>query len=119
METLKNTYYVDISNGEILEQPIDGSPNFRIQADEEELAELKMWFTENYNDDMKTFARSHVPYVEPSKDSQNDKYESSLQKIYSMIYKLGDDEARSFIKQQGILDLEFQETREDIDKLKQ
>ncbi|MBM7691201.1 hypothetical protein JOC77_000606 [Peribacillus deserti] len=119
METTKQTYFVDVSNGEILEAPIDGSPNFRIYANAEELAELRMWFTQNYDDDMKTFVRSHVPYVEPSKASQNEKYESSLKHIYSIIYQLGDEEARRFIEQQQILNLDFQGPNDDVEKLKQ
>ncbi|PLT30569.1 hydrolase [Peribacillus deserti] len=119
METTKQTYFVDISSGEILEAPIDGSPNFRIFANEEDLAELQMWFTQNYDDDMKTFVRSHIPYVEPHIASQNDKYESSLKHIYSIIYRLGDEEARSFIEQQKILDLDFQAPNEDVQKLKE
>ncbi|WP_051348578.1 hypothetical protein [Peribacillus kribbensis] len=119
MKEDKQSYYVDIANGEVLQERIDGSPNFRIYANEEELADLRGWFRANYNDDLKTFSRSHVPFLEPSKDSQNDKYEHSMNEIYKMIYDLGDEEARNFIEEQNLLISYNENDRDDIERMKE
>ena len=104
MEQDKRVYYVDLNSGDVLENPIESSPSFRIKANYEELNQLKKCFNELYSADLETFERAHIPYLEYHHDPENHHYDASLKKIYAAIYELGDEEAKRSIEQIGILD---------------
>ncbi|MBW3111319.1 MULTISPECIES: hydrolase [Bacillaceae] len=119
MET-KQIYYVDISSGDILQDPNQSaSPSFRISATPTEVNELKMLFNDNYDDDMSTMRRAQVPFRQYHNSPEDDRYDQSMKDIYSKIYLLGDEEARRHIVNIGVLE-RTRETplREDIKNLK-
>lgn len=107
MEQPKKTYYVSLESGEISQVKSASSWEYKIEATDEEILQLRQLFNENYSNEIGTFLRAHVPFVEYHNDSSNDKYDQNMLKAYKMIYDLGDDEAKSFIRSQNIIaDLE-------------
>lgn len=107
MEQQKKTYYVSLESGEISQVKSASSWEYKIEATDEEILQLRQLFNENYSNEIGTFLRAHVPFVEYHNDSSNDKYDQNMLKAYKMIYDLGDDEAKSFIRSQNIIaDLE-------------
>ncbi|WP_082347168.1 hydrolase [Bacillus sp. FJAT-18017] len=103
MDGQKKTYYVSIANGEISQSATSSPWNFKIEATDEEITTLREYFDENYTHELGNFVRAHIPYVEYHHDKDNDAYDIGMQKIYSMIYDLGDKQARNHIESMGIL----------------
>ncbi|GLB59459.1 hydrolase [Cytobacillus sp. NCCP-133] len=104
MEQIKKTYYIDIENTQVYSEPVeDADWQFKIFATDEELAQLNHCINENYDSDLKTFTRAHVPFLEYHKESKNDEYDETMAGIYRLIYDLGDEEARRHIEGMGIL----------------
>ncbi|SFJ32009.1 MULTISPECIES: hydrolase [unclassified Bacillus (in: firmicutes)] len=100
----KKTYYISVANGEISQAKTANTYSFTIEATDEEILRLREYFDNAYREDLGTFVRSHVPFVEYHHDSNNDRYDEQLQKAYRMIYELGDNEAKELIAQMGIID---------------
>lgn len=98
----KKTYYVDLTSESILTEPLD-SPSFVIHATEQEVNVLRAIFEKKYEADLETFVRSHIPYLEYHHDPENDHYDASQKIIYSIIYLLGNEEAKQHIEQMGVL----------------
>ncbi|MGG4509723.1 hypothetical protein B5V89_13745 [Heyndrickxia sporothermodurans] len=103
MESNSRTYYIDITNGEILDTPIETNQQFKIIANHKELTQLKELFKKLYAADLETYARAHIPFLEYHHDSENHKYDQILTEVYQMIYQLGNEEARQYIIKNGIL----------------
>lgn len=100
----RTTYYVSIGNGEISQVKTASTYSFAIQATEEEIIKLREIFDGAYVEDMHSFWRSHVPFLEYHHDRPNDEYDERLQQAYKMIYELGDHETKELIAQMGIID---------------
>lgn len=119
MNSEKQAYFVDLVSGDILEKPlIEENPNFRIYATEEELADLKLQLEKSHTADLQAHIRSLIPYVPYHKDKPNDQYDTSLKHIYAIIYQYGDEEAKRFIDEIGILEDNKFEGDEEIKKMK-
>lgn len=103
MDTSKKTYFVSVGSGEISQLRTASPWDYKIYATDEEVIKLREYFEQNYSTDLQGFFRAHVPYVEYHYDPQNDAYDDTMQKIYALIYKLGDEDARCHIKSQGII----------------
>ncbi|MBT2754364.1 hydrolase [Mesobacillus foraminis] len=99
----KKTYYIDVGRGEISQSATASSWNFKVDANDEEITMLREEFDQNYSTDWQNFFRAHVPYVQYHYDRENDAQDQSLLRIYEMIHKLGDQEAKSHIESMGIL----------------
>lgn len=99
----KKTYYISVEAGEISQVKSAADWEYKIEATDDEIIKLRELFDENYANDVEGFLRAHVPFVEYHNDSSNDKYDENMQKVFKMIYELGDEEAREFIKTQGII----------------
>ncbi|MFD3448707.1 hypothetical protein ACFDTO_29430 [Microbacteriaceae bacterium 4G12] len=99
----KRTYYISIARGEISQVKSANTYSFAIQATDEEIIKLREIFDQAYEADMRSFWRSHVPFLEYHHDPQNDAYDERLQEAYKMIYELGDHEAQELIAQMGII----------------
>lgn len=103
MDGNKKTYYIGLANGEISQSATDSTWNFKIEANDDEIIALREYFDQNYSTDWQNFYRAHVPFVEYHNDSGNDAYDKTIKKIYSLIYQLGDEEARNHIERMGLL----------------
>lgn len=103
MAVHRKTYYIWIPNGEIFQDRESSPWNFRIEATDDEIMKLREYFNHNYYVDEENFYRAHVPYLEYHYDRENDEYDRTLQKIYQMIYQLGDEDAKQHIDSMGIL----------------
>lgn len=104
MDQQKRTYYISIGAGEIMSTPSASPWEFKIQANDDEITRLREIFDSSQDNSIDDFLRAHVPYVEYSHDPTNDQYDQNLIRIFSMIYKLGDQEAQQHIESMGILD---------------
>jgi hypothetical protein len=100
---LKKIYYISLGNGEISQISTASSWNYKIEASEDEIVQLREYFDQIYSSDWQGFFRAHVPYVEYHHDPTNDAYDETMAKVFELIYKLGDDEAKQHISQQGFL----------------
>ncbi|MCA1057299.1 hypothetical protein LCM10_20355 [Rossellomorea aquimaris] len=116
----KDTYYVDISSGDVVPHAEEArSVSFQIKATPEEVSKLKALFQANDEDDMSTFNRAQIPFRQYHNDPENTRYDHSMQKIYSMIHQLGTLETRRNIEEMGVLNPTHQSnSRKDIENLK-
>jgi hypothetical protein len=110
MDTLSHTYYVNLVSGKVLPEPSEEETHFKVIGTEDEINNLRRAFSQSYSDDLKTYARAHVPYKEYHKDNENVEYDNTMVNIYREIYKLGDEEAKRHIAAMGILNEEDNET---------
>ncbi|MDG4656435.1 hydrolase [Ectobacillus antri] len=100
----KQTYYISVGEGSISRSKTANTYSFEIQATDEEIIRLRQLFDSAYVEDIRSFWRSHIPFLEYHHDHANDKYDARLQEAYRMIYELGDGEAKELIAQMGIID---------------
>ncbi len=103
MDQEKKNYYIDVGTGEISRSVSSSTWSYKIQATDEEITELRELFERNYSTEWKNFLRAHVPYLEYHHDRDNDDYDQTIQQVYEMIYKLGDQEAKNHIQSMNIL----------------
>ncbi|WP_100331910.1 hydrolase [Bacillus xiapuensis] len=99
MQEEKKAYYIQIANGEIMRSATASPWNFKIYATDEEITALRELFDANYSKEWEGFFRAHVPYVQYHYDRPNDRYDKNLDKVYQMIYELGDEEAQAHIRE--------------------
>ncbi|MFS0644301.1 hydrolase [Siminovitchia sp. 179-K 8D1 HS] len=104
MNEAKKTYYISVGTGEIMRTPKASPWQFKIKATDDEITEMREVFQTMQDNSIGDFFRAHVPFVEYSHDPTNDVHDENLHKIYSMIYELGDQEAKQHIQNLGILD---------------
>lgn len=103
MSQEKRTYYINIGSGEISQSATASTWNYRIEATDDEIYQLRSFFEDNYNTEWANFFRAHVPFLEYHHDKENDAYDETMVHVYSLIHKLGDDEAKKHIESMGIL----------------
>ncbi|NRD76233.1 hydrolase [Bacillus sp. BRMEA1] len=103
MAEQKKTYYIDVGTGHITKSATDSTWSFKIQATDEEITDLRELFDQNYSTEWQNFIRSHVPFLEYHYDKENDAYDRTIQQVYGMLYKLGDEEAKRHIESMNIL----------------
>lgn len=103
MSEQKKTYYIDIGTGEISQNATSSTWSYQILANDEEITQLRELFDQNYSTEWKNFFRAHTPYVQYHYDRENDDYDNTMQQIYGMIHKLGDEEAKKHIESMNIL----------------
>ncbi|WP_246941432.1 hydrolase [Bacillus pinisoli] len=101
---MKKTYYISLANGEISQIRTASPWNYKIEATEDEIVQLREYFDQIYSTDWQGFYRAHTPYIEYHHDPTNDAYDATMQKVYQFIYQLGDQETKKFIEDQGFLD---------------
>ncbi len=99
----RKPYYIDVGTGEISLSAASSTWSFKIHATDEEITELRELFDSNYSTEWQNFFRAHVPYVQYHYDRENDQYDQTLVKVYELIYRLGDEEAKNHIKSMNIL----------------
>ncbi|MCM3725489.1 hydrolase [Neobacillus cucumis] len=103
MDEQKKTYYIDVGTGQILSNASSSTWSYKIEATDDEITQLRELFNQNYSTEWKNFFRAHVPFVQYHYDRENDSYDSTIQEVYGMLYKLGDQEAKNHIQSMNIL----------------
>ena len=98
----KQTYYVNVQSKEISKVKVGNNAIFTIIASDEDVMLLRKKFDVIDTTEMDNFFRAHVPIVPYHEDKSNDKYDQTLREIFQMIYQLGDEETKSFIKQEKL-----------------
>ena len=63
MDDQKKTYYIDVGHGQISQSSTASTWSFKIQANDEEITQLRELFDQNYSIEWQNFFRAHVPYV--------------------------------------------------------
>ncbi len=99
----KHTYYVSIANGEISQVETASPWDYKIEATDDEIIQLREYFEQIYSSDWQGFFRAHVPYVQYHHDPQNDAVDETMKQVYKMLYELGDEDAREHIKSIGLI----------------
>jgi len=100
----KRTYYVSVGSGEIVEDPTVTPWDFQVEANEEEIMKLGELLDQASRENMDVVYRITHP-IEGGKirhDLQD--YDETLQRIYRMIYDLGNDEAKQFIQNMNVIE---------------
>ena len=100
---MKKTYYIAIASGEISQSATSSPWDFKIEASQNEIQELRLYFDKIDSTGWKNFFRAHIPFLEYHHDKENDEYDEILIQIYNKVYQLGDQEARNTIEEMGIL----------------
>src|SRR5690625_140512 len=99
----KKKYYVNLQSREISQIKHQNNDAFTINATEDEVRILRKKLDNVHGAEVDTFWRAHVPIMPYHNDPSNDRYDQSLAESLEMIYHLGDEQARSFIEESGLL----------------
>ena len=100
----KQTYYVSVASGDILNDKTDSPYEFEIEANEDDIKRLQDLFNHKDKADWGTFVLSHIPIVPYHKlDKENDDYDANMYAIYKLIYELGTPETKREMERQGIV----------------
>ena len=100
----KKTYYIEIASGMITQSAVDSTWNFKIEATDEEIRQLREYFDGTASSEIGNFIRAHIPFREYHNDPENDIYDDNLKSIYQLIHKLGDNDAKQHIESMGFID---------------
>jgi len=103
MQESKKTYFIDIGSGEISQSSSSSTWNYKIEATDEEITQLREEFNYNYNMGIQNFLRAHIPFDEYHNDKENHAQDGSMIRIFEMLYQLGDNETKNHIESMGIL----------------
>lgn len=103
MENSKKTYYISVGNRQISQLSTVSPWDFKIEATDEEILQLREYFDQVYSSDWQSFLRTHIPFEEYHHDRENDAVDDTNMLIYKMIYELGDEEAKEHIRTQGLI----------------
>ena len=114
MDTIKKEYFIDIKSGDILEEEPQAGGHFRILATDEEYNDLNQIALRMYDDELKTYERSHVPFVDYDFAEKNPAYDRKLILLYEKIHELGDEKAREHIESMDILGRKELNEKEDF-----
>lgn|SRR5699024_123267 len=100
----KKKYYVSPQSKEISQVQYHNNDAFTVYATRQEIEMLRMKLHQIEDAESDSFWRAHIPIKPYHDDIPNDKHDKNLADAYSMIFELGDDEARNFIEETGMLD---------------
>lgn len=103
MDMKKQKYYVGVGSGQITRQPETTEWEFEIEATEEQITRLRELF-ERANKQNLDIAYLVLHPLEGRKEEHDLKnYDHTLQEIYRMIYELGSEETKKFIRENQII----------------
>lgn len=100
----KQTYYIGVSSGQITQQPETTQWEFKVEATDEEITQLRQLFNRAAQEAM---GWAYIVAHPISGSKQNLDYRDhneTLQEIYEMIYKLGDEPTREHIREHDIIE---------------
>lgn len=97
------TYYVNMQAREISQIKFQNNHHYKIEATADEVEELRRLFNKVYEADRDAYWRSHIPFVPYHNDLANDQYDEAFTEALQLIYKLGDEQTRTYIDTTGVL----------------
>jgi hypothetical protein len=100
---VKEKYFVNLQSKQISQNPHEDNHAITIYATQSEVMSLRKMFNEQQSADFMTFFRSNVPIMPYHNSKSNDRYDKSFTEAIQLMYDLGDEEARKFIEETGIL----------------
>ena len=103
---MKSSYYIQVSGGEIVQDPSVNNWEFEVIATEDEIDELRERFHELQEAEVKTARRSATPILLYHFDAENDIYDEILIGIYQHIHSIGTDKTRKHIESMNIINKE-------------
>jgi hypothetical protein len=103
LDEQKYSYYVNIQSHDILSEPNDAEWDFKIKATKSQVALLERLFDKTDETDWESYFRAHIPYLEYHHQPENKEYDQRMVMIYTLLYYLGDEKARTHISNMGIL----------------
>lgn len=106
----KQSYFISVSNYEIVPAPQGGS-ELEILATNEDVTRLQQMFDKlDHEDKQVTVHRSKTPYErfnfthKEDQDERNEPFDQSLTEIYQFIYDLGTEKTRKHIEDMNLLE---------------
>ena len=98
----KQKFYVNIQH-QVISEVRYSDHDFIVHATTEEAQNLRSLLDSIYQAEIGTFWRSHVPFVPYHRDRSNEQYDRSLTDLFQMIYQLGDEQAKNYVLESGVL----------------
>src|SRR5690554_4183194 len=98
----KEKYYVNITHQAIGTNRFSDN-DFVVYATGEEIQEIRSLLNTIYTAEIDTYWRAHIPFMPYHNDPSNDRYDSSLTNILKKIHQYGDEQAKSYVEDSGIL----------------
>lgn len=99
----KEQYFVSVATGKISQIPNAQDNDFTIMATKGEVKKLRHIFTNMTDADNMSHFRSSIPFQPYHDDKENEAYDHYITEAYQMIYELGDEEAKTYINESGVL----------------
>lgn len=99
----KKKYYVSLQSREISQIKHGNNADFTLYATEAEITMLRKKLDSVERAENDTFWRAHIPILPYHNTPSNDRYDRTLTEAFKMIYQLGDDQARAYIEESGVL----------------
>ncbi|HLS65465.1 MAG TPA: hydrolase [Pseudogracilibacillus sp.] len=99
----RKRYYVSLQSKEISQVQVGNNADFTIYATDAEIRTLRNIFNAIETAEMGTFWRAHVPFKPYHDDTTNDTHDKRLTEAFQLLYELGDEQAKQFIEQSGVL----------------
>ncbi|SFJ39254.1 hypothetical protein SAMN04487936_10217 [Halobacillus dabanensis] len=100
----KEKYFINMGTREISLNHDANNDDFIIYATEDEVKALREVFDEIYNSDVRSFYRSHIPFMPYHLDQDNDNSDVDMKTAFQKIYDLGDEMTKDHITKMGILE---------------
>lgn len=99
----RKKYYVNVRSREISQIAFQNNNDFTIYATTTEVTMLRKKLDDVHRAELDTFWRSHVPILPYHRDGSNERYDKALLESFQMIYELGDEAAKDFMSESGLL----------------
>jgi len=99
----KDTYYVSVQAGTIMQTQGEAAYELEIRATEEDVRKLRLIFESMNKIDFASHFRAMLPGIPYHFDSENDVYDEELRNVYGLLYELGTEETQKHIAGMGIL----------------
>lgn len=98
----KQTYYISVQSGSILQDRNADEFEFQIEATEKEIEQLLELFEYREAAENANFRRSFIPGIPYHQDEANDIYDAGMRAVYQMVHRLGTEETKKQIEDMGL-----------------
>lgn len=99
----KSTYYVSVQSRSVLTERGASTYEWEIEATPEEADQVRIELDMLQEKDERAFPGYVFPWPDTPEQSTNSLFQSSLDRVYSTIYRLGTSETRSQMEQFRLL----------------